>query len=134
MSRLFYRWLLGVLVVLWASGVVWMVLHYFYPTHSEFGTAPNAGEPWLLRIHGVVAVAAVFLLGGVAVSHVVMGWRQSGNRRSGLTLGIIGIALIVTGYALYYLTADSVRESVAIAHEALGVAAIASALIHWRRG
>jgi hypothetical protein len=134
MSQAFYRALLCVLLALAASGVVWMVLHYFFPTRSDFGTAPNVSEPLWLRLHGIVAVAAVFLLGGVASTHIAAGWGKTRNRPSGLTLAIFGIALILSGYALYYITADSARAAVAVAHEAVGLAAIAAALIHWRRG
>jgi hypothetical protein len=41
--------------------------------------------------------------------------------------------LIVSGYALYYLTGDSSRGAVAIAHEVVGFLAIAIAAWHWTR-
>jgi hypothetical protein len=133
MKPAFYRTLLCVLLMLSLSGVIWMVLHYFFPASTEFGTAPNLAEPPSIRIHGIVAVATVFLLGGVATSHVVAGWNRAHNQPSGLVLAGLCIALILSGYALYYITADSVRSAVAIAHQVAGIAGIAAALFHWKR-
>jgi hypothetical protein len=133
MSRAFYRWLLVVLLILASSGVYWMVLHYFFAAHTEFGKAPNAAEPSLLRLHGIAAVAGVFLLGSVASGHIAAGWYQTRNRPSGITLSIAAIALISSGYALYYVTSDSWRGGIAIAHEIVGIAGIAVALLHWKR-
>jgi hypothetical protein len=133
MTRPFYRVLLCVLLLLSLSGVVWMVLHYFFAQPNEFGTARNPSESTWLRIHGIVAVVAVFLLGGVAMTHIAAGWKQLRNRPSGLTLAASGAFLILSGYALYYITADSARSVTSIAHEATGVLAICTALIHWQR-
>jgi uncharacterized membrane protein YjgN (DUF898 family) len=133
MSSPFYRALVCVLVAVSLSGVVWMVLHYFFARQTEFGTARNSAESTWLQVHGIVAVAAVFLLGGVAMIHVVPGWKETRNRPSGLTLAGLGIILILSGYALYYITADSLRTATAIAHETVGLAAIGAALLHWKR-
>lgn len=132
-SRVFYRWLLAVLLILSSSGVLWIVLHYFFAAHSEFGSAPNPAEPTLLRIHGIAAVAGVFLLGGIVTGHIAAGWNKARNRPSGITLAIAAITLILSGYALYYVTGDSLRGGIAIAHEVAGIAAIAVALLHWKR-
>jgi uncharacterized membrane protein YjgN (DUF898 family) len=131
MSKAFYRVLITVLLLLSLSGVVWMALHYFFAEQTPFGTAPNSYEPTLMRVHGIVAVAAVFLMGGIATGHVVDAWSQLRNRLSGLTLAIACGLLIISGYANYYLTSDSLHSGVAIAHEAVGILAIALALIHW---
>ena len=133
MKPAFYRTLLGVLLVLSLSGVIWMVLHYFFAARSEFGTAPNPAESMSIRIHGIVAVATVFLIGGVATSHVVAGWNRAHNQPSGLVLAGLCIALILSGYALYYITADAARSVFAIAHQLAGIAGIGAALIHWTR-
>jgi hypothetical protein len=133
MSRGFYRWLLAVLLILASSGVCWMVLHYFFAAHTEFGAAPNPAEPTLLRLHGIAAVAGLFLLGSVASGHIAAGWYQARNRPSGIMLGIAAIALIASGYALYYVTSDSWRGGIAIVHEIAGIAGIAVALLHWTR-
>jgi hypothetical protein len=133
MSRGFYRWLLTALLLVAVSGVSWCVLHYFFAAQTSFGSAPNPAEPALLRIHGIAAIAAVFLLGGIATGHVAAAWDRARNRPSGLALSATAITLILSGYALYYITVDSLRAGVGIAHEAIGIAAIVVALVHWKR-
>ena len=38
--------------LLWLSGCVWLIVHFFFPVTTQFGPAPNPLEPWLLRVHG----------------------------------------------------------------------------------
>jgi hypothetical protein len=117
--------------LLWLSGCVWLVAHFFFPVSTEFGPAPNPAEPWLLRIHGWVAVGAVFLFGWITSGHISDRWRKPQNRVSGLSLAAFVSILTLSGYALYYTT-DRLHDASAIAHEVLGVLAIVFALVHWR--
>ena len=114
---------------LWLSGCEWLVLHYFFAQPADFGQHPWA--PLILRIHGWIAVAAVFLLGWLTAQHVSDRWPQMIKRVSGV--GITGVAAILalTGYALYYTT-DRLHDVAATVHEVLGGAAILLALAHWR--
>jgi hypothetical protein len=133
MTQAFYLALMGVLAVLSLAGAIWIVLHYFFAEQSDFGSAPNRFESVLMRVHGIVAVAAVFLLGAVASGHIAQAWQYLRNRASGLALASAALVLIVSGYANYYLSSDSLRGGVAIAHEVVGVLAIVIALVHWTR-
>ena len=54
--------LLGVCALLWLSGALWLLLDWVFPQRNEFGLLPNPWEAPLLRVHGLVAVAAVFLV------------------------------------------------------------------------
>ncbi|HUL19566.1 MAG TPA: hypothetical protein VLV29_09910 [Steroidobacteraceae bacterium] len=132
MSRALRTTLLGVCALLWLSGALWLLLDLWFPEHNEFGSLPNPWEAPLLRLHGLVAVAAVFLFGWVAAGHIPVRWRQGMNRPSGLwLLGFAGI-LVLSGYALYYTTAQ-LHAAAALVHEWLGLAALIAALAHWRR-
>jgi hypothetical protein len=117
---------------LWLSGGGWLILHYFFSQPSDFGPAQNAWAPTVLRIHGWIAVAAVFLLGWITARHVGDRWPHMIKRVSGLAVAGAAAILAVTGYALYYTT-DRVHEAAGVTHEALGAAAVFFALIHWRR-
>ncbi len=132
MSRALRLTLLSVCAVLWLSGALWLIAHYVFPAHNEFGVLPNRFEAPLMRVHGLIAVVAVFLFGWVIAGHVLSRWSAAANRRSGL--GLMGCAglLVVSGYALYYAT-GALHESAGVLHEWLGVAAIAVALAHWLR-
>jgi hypothetical protein len=83
-----------------------------------------------MRVHGLVAVAAVFLFGWLGASHILARWSAVANRRSGLWLLGCALVLLVSGYALYY-TSGPWHEGAAVVHEWLGVAAIVIALAHW---
>ena len=115
---------------LWASGCLWLVLHFGLQKQSEFGPIPNPWEAPLMRIHGWLAVAGVFLLGWIAGSHVLERWTARRNRNSGLMLAGTAAVIAISGYALYYTT-DRLQYVAAAVHEILGGAAILLALTHW---
>lgn len=119
-----------VCALLWASGCAWLVVHFAFPTMTDFGPAPNPTEPVLLRIHGWVAVGGVFLFGWITANHISDRWRRSPNRISGFSLAGFVVLLTVSGYALYYTT-DPLHDVAAATHEVLGAAAIVIALVHW---
>lgn len=117
--------------ILWLTGCGWLIAHFLFPQANEFGIAPNAWEAPLLRIHGILAVAGVFLFGWIASLHISALWRQSRNRSTGITLSVATAILVVSGYALYYVTSDNSRDAIAVAHEAIGGLVIVAALAHW---
>src|SRR5581483_4282147 len=59
---------------LWASGCLWLLLHEFFTHPGDFGPVPNPWEPAILRLHGWIAVAAVFLLGWITAGHISDRW------------------------------------------------------------
>jgi hypothetical protein len=122
----------GVAALLFVSGAAWLVLHYVFPQPTQFGPLPNPWEAPLMRVHGLVAVAAVFLIGWMMAAHVIARWPSDRNRRSGLVLAGTAVLLILSGYALYYTTGPS-HDAAALVHEAIGVFSPVAALVHWWR-
>ncbi len=122
--------LYGVFGILWVSGAAWLVAHLAFPEQTSFGPAPNPWEPAILRIHGWVAAAGVFLLGWITSRHIVDRWPIHRRRPSGLFLSALGTLLVLTGYALYYTT-DRLHGLASTTHEILGGAGIFLAVIHW---
>ncbi len=118
--------------LLWFTGVIWLVLHYAFQRHNEFGDLPNPAEPALMRLHGLLAVAGVFLFGWLTAAHVTPRWSIGRNRTSGLVLASCVVVLVVSGYALYYTTAD-LHTQASVLHQVLGVLALVAALSHWLR-
>ena len=116
---------------LWVSGASWLVLHLFFRPVTDFGPVPHPWEPALMRVHGAVAVAGVFLLGWISIAHLAEHWRQGRRPVSGIVISVTATLLVLSGYALYYLT-GSTQSAAAVIHETIGVAAIAIALVHWR--
>lgn len=122
-----------VCALLWLSGSVWMLLHYFFPVVTEFGPSPNPWEPFIIRLHGILAVGTVFLLGWIASRHISEAWSLRRNQVSGIVLSSVCAVLVLSGYALYYLADDRARNGSAVVHQILGVGAVVFALTHWRR-
>ena len=125
----------SILGALWLSGCLWLVLHYLFPEHTDFGAAPNRFEPTALKAHGWLAALGLLLLGWLSATHVVPRWNQPRRRASGISMVALALLLSLSGYGLYYL-ADRPHELAALTHEALGALSVAVALIHWtaRRG
>jgi hypothetical protein len=124
--------IITVSALLWLSGAAWLLAHYAFPQHNEFGALPNPSEPWLMRLHGILAVAGVFLLGWATAAHIPATWRAALSRVSGLWLAGCALVLVLSGYALYYST-GALHEGAGAVHEWLGVAALFAGAAHWTR-
>jgi len=130
MSRGLRAVVLVVAGLLWLSGAAWMLAHYLFPGHNEFGPLPNSLEAPLMRLHGLIAVVGVFVFGWLGASHMAARWSAWAGRPSGLWLLGCAITLIVSGYALYYTT-GALHAAAAVLHECLGLATLGVALVHW---
>lgn len=104
---------------LWASGGLWLLFHFFVQPH--FG-APHPLEPWWMKLHGACAFASLWLFGLLWGVHVVRGWSGGRRRWSGATLAGILICLMLSGYLLYYVGDEDLRDVASIAHWSLGLA------------
>jgi len=123
---------MAILGGLWLSGCCWLVLHYFFWQPSDFGAVQHPWAPVVLKIHGWIAVASVFLLGWLTARHVSDRWPQNAKRASGVAIASVAIVLALTGYALYYTT-DRLHDVAGLAHEIIGGSAILLAVMHWKR-
>ncbi len=120
--------------VLWLSGVLWLLFHYFMQRRGEFGTAPHPLEPWWLRLHAAAAFATLWTFGLVWGAHIVAGWRSGRHRLSGgFAVALLGW-LIATGYLLYYLVDDRWRAVASLAHWIVGLGLPALFVLHVVRG
>jgi|GEM_PF-1320559 len=122
----------AVAALLWLSGALWLILHYAFPQANVFGALPNSWEAPLMRVHGLIAVCGVFLIGWMTAAHVTARWSSQRNRRSGLALGGTALLLVFSGYALYYTT-GAPHDASGFLHEAIGLLSPAAALAHWWR-
>ena len=125
----------GALLVL--TGVVWLAVHYSIGAGA--GQLPHPLETWSLRLHGLAAMAGLFVLGLLAAAHIPQGWRLShrrrwaAQRRSGMLLCAGGAVLATSGYLLYYFAPETVRPALGWAHAIVGLATAALVASH-RRG
>ena len=120
-----------------ATGALWLVVHYSIGAGAD--ELPHPVEVWSLRLHGLAAFGALFVLGMLAAAHIPQGWRLSqrrrwaGQRSSGVLLCVIGALLAATGYLLFYFAPESLRPALGWAHAFVGVT-MALLIASHRRG
>jgi hypothetical protein len=124
----------GVTVTLAVTGLLWLVPHFFFASKGAWGAARHPVEPWALRLHGAAAMAFLVALGSMLPVHVRRAWQVRRNVRTGVTmLGAI-VALIATGYALYYASSEELRPWISAMHWGIGLALIPFMILHDRFG
>ena len=119
------RWQIWILstsgIILWLSGAGWLLLHYYGQVQGEFGVEINPLEPWFLRIHGLVLIPALLGFGSLMVVHIAKGWKDKSQRVAGIALTAAVGALILSGYLLYYLGIEWLRDWTSIIHWGIGL-------------
>ena len=130
LSRRHERLVLAVAATVSLSGLGWVLVHYFVARQDDFGVVHDASEPWLLRLHGAAAMAALVLLGSLTRDHALNAWRQGRHRLSGGTLTLACVVLIATGYALYYVASEALRPWISALHWAIGISAMLAFVAH----
>ncbi len=124
--------LLAALALLWASGVAWMLLHWFGARAGEFGVERHPLEAPALTLHGVLAMPALFLLGWFAGRHAAP--VASGRRAaSGWWLAGWLAPLVVAGLALLFTGGARWQSAASLVHQVLGATLLVPVLAHaWR--
>lgn len=134
LSKHHKRWLYSVFSLLWLSGSLWLVSHYFMRVQGEFGEAPHPLEIWWLRLHGLVVFAALLTLGSVLPTHAHRAWQLKKNRHSGLFMKILFLWLAMTGYALYYFADTENTDWLPLLHWIVGLSLPLMLVFHIRHG
>lgn len=119
---------------LWLSGAAWLLLHYFGQMPGEFGPEMNPIEPWMMKLHGLALIPALLGIGGMFIAHIPKGWTHVRQRVAGVTLCGVLTVLIASGYMLYYVGAETVRDWTGIVHWAIGLALPFVFLWHYLNG
>ena len=129
------RWQIWLLTIsgsaLWLSGSAWLLLHYYGQVQGEFGAETNPLEPWLLRLHGLVLIPALLGFGGMMVAHIPKGWKDKNQRVAGIALTAAMSVLILSGYLLYYLWIEWLRDWTSLTHWIIGLALPAVFVWHY---
>jgi hypothetical protein len=129
--------LVVVATVLLGTGAAWLALHYTLGAGAA--GLPHPLESWLMRLHGLAAFAALFMLGVLAGSHIPQGWRHGNRQRrlrqrgTGMALCVLGALVVLTGYLLYYFAPDAVRPALGWVHSGIGTSMAALAVFHQLR-
>ncbi|MBI5041349.1 MAG: hypothetical protein HZB57_09185 [Gammaproteobacteria bacterium] len=124
------RWVYACFGLLWLSGALWLLFHYFLQTPSAFGPHPHVLEPWWLRLHGLTMMATLVLVGTTLVHHAHKAWRLGRNRAMGALLTACLVWLAASGYALYYFASDSNEAWLPLLHWIPGLSLPAIIAVH----
>lgn len=128
------RWVYWSAALLFGSGALWLVCHYFLQREGEFGPAAHPLEHWSLRAHGAAAMLALVLVGSLLPIHVRRAWHQRRNLLAGALLGGVVLLLTLSGYALYYFGGEEARSALSLLHWGIGLGAPVLLLWHVRSG
>ncbi|CAJ0866539.1 hypothetical protein [Ralstonia flatus] len=121
------RWMVyGVFAVLFVTGLAWLALH-FLDEGSDTGTLALA---WSMKLHGAAAMMSLYLFGMLWGPHIRNAWVRRRNRTAGAMLGSLTIALVLTGYALYYVNGELMRQSAEVLHWSAGMVVCIALWIH----
>jgi hypothetical protein len=118
------------LILLWASGALWLMFHYFFQAEGDFGPQPHLLEKWWLRLHGLAGMLALVLLGSLLPTHMKLAWKRRKNLRSGLPMLAGWSWLAATGYALYYFSSDANGAWLPLLHWGFGLALPVFLILH----
>ena len=116
---------------LWITGILWLVLDQFFAEVGPFGPTPNRLQPAVLLIHGVVAILGMYVLGWVSIRHVVRWWQGGLRRVSGASLSTCLVLLVVTGFALFFVSDDGSQRAAALSHDVFGLIVTVFGVQHW---
>jgi len=124
------RWTYVILGLLYLTGCAWQGVQWLPNANAGPGSSPASAGPWLMRLHGAAAMAALLVLGVLFPLHLRRGWLAHRNRASGMVVTGSCAVLIATGYALYYVGGETSRQLAAYLHLGLGIVAPIALLGH----
>jgi cation transport ATPase len=116
--------------ILFVSGVIWAVFHYFHRSSSPFEQIISPIEPLSLKIHGAAAIAFLIVFGALIPIHMRRAWRGKRNKLSGMVILATCSLLILTGYALYYWGEPASRSVISFIHLGIGILLPVILLVH----
>jgi hypothetical protein len=122
--------------LLWLSGLIWLLFHYFGVHQGDFGDLRSPIEPLVLKIHGGVAMMFLLVLGSLISNHIRRGWVLKRNRLSGVIISSTCAVLTISGWMLYYVGNEHVRDLTGVAHWIVGLAMPLLIWLHilaWKR-
>lgn len=112
------RWMVYCMfALLLVTGLAWLVVH-FLDDGSDAGALTLA---WSMKLHGGAVMLTLLLLGMLWGPHIRNAWVRKRNRAAGAVVGAVVLVLILTGYALYYVNGQLVRQIAEYLHWFAGV-------------
>jgi hypothetical protein len=107
--------------ILWGSGALWVLVQWV--KDAELGAARTLLQTFAMKIHGAAMLIFLVIL-GTLFTHVRRGWVLRANRLSGCFNIGVNTILALTGWLLYYVSSDSIRELTSLLHWSIGLGAL----------
>jgi hypothetical protein len=129
----FERWAVWTTsIATFLTGVIYIWMKYLIGNDDPFAVVNHPWQPFVLKLHILVAPLLIFAVGMVALRHV---WRHLKSkvregRRTGLITGVVLVPMILTGYLIQVFTDQSWLVAMAVSHIALGLIYGAVILAH----
>lgn len=121
--RLFYI----VFAILWLSGALWLGIQWL--KDPSLGPVRTPVQALAMRVHGAILLVYLPML-GTLITHVRRGAALKANRWSGFTvIGLNGV-LLLSGWMLYYVADDTVRDWSSAIHWGLGCLMLVLIIAH----
>lgn len=125
-ERLVYATVAALLV----TGCGWLFCHYLLGESGEYGVIPHPLESLWLQLHGAAGMLALVLFGSLLPAHMLRAWALRRGRASGGILAALFVLLTLSGYGLYYVGGESLREWISVAHWVIGLGFPALLITH----
>jgi hypothetical protein len=116
------RLLYALSLTLFLTGISWAWIQHLDQEGRASDTLLQI-KTKLIAVHGLSAIFFVLLLGTLLVTHVQRAWLGRKNRPNGALFLTAVSLLTLSGYALYYLSVESIRAAAGRLHLWLGVGA-----------
>lgn len=134
LSRLQEWMVYGLAAATLVSGLLWLWFEHYVRVAADFGPEHHPLQPWCMKLHGALALVAVWGFGTLWPQHIKRGWIQRQSQRAtGATLFAVMSWLGISGVLLYYAGTDRMREVVSLGHWIVGLIGGIALLLH-RRG
>lgn len=113
--------LFTVLSLSWCTGLGLYVMQRWIRVQTPFGEGYPEQLAFTRQVHGVAAFCMIFIYGYLLASHVPEGWKQRRMRGLGLTLLLMQLLMIVSGYIIYYASDPKLLVVVKYMHFVTGL-------------
>ncbi len=114
------------------TGVALLWMKYVLEPMGPWSVINHPLQPWILKLHILVAPLLVFALGVITLRHVWEHIRLRVRRgyKTGMTAGVMAISMVLTGYLVQVVTSEPWLRVVALGHIVAGLIYVVGLVAH----
>lgn len=115
------------------TGVVYWWMKDVMTTTDPWSVINHPLQPWVLKAHILIAPFMVFSVGLITSRHIWRHYRMGvgKGRKTGLTAALSFVVLVVSGYILQVVTAETLLRVLGWVHLGLGIVYSVGVAAHW---